>query len=98
MSGSTDTIAAAGHWTDSPCYYVSARDAGRYSLLAGPYRTHDEALGMVDRCRDVACELDPWAWFYAFGTCRVATGRKDGVLNEKIGLIVDRPMEARNDE
>lgn len=53
-------------------YYVSVRDGSRTALLAGPFvNDHASALEMVDHARDVAADLNPRAWFYAYGTCRL---------------------------
>ncbi len=69
-------------------YYVSARDAGRTALLAGPFvNDHAGALAMVDRAREAACEINGFAWFWAFGTVRVAQSHAvPGKLNAKLGL------------
>ncbi len=56
-------------------YYVSIIDGTRRGLLAGPFpNDHAGALAAVDRVRGVACRLDPKAWFYAYGTCRLPLG------------------------
>ena len=55
-------------------YYVSCKDGDRYSLLLGPFDTHEEALENVDEAKRMAQEIDCWACFYAFGTCRVPPG------------------------
>ena len=68
---------------ESGGYFVDAVDGKRVSLLLGPFATHAEALVMVDPARTLACELDPWAHFYRFGTCRVVTS-KTGILNHKL--------------
>jgi len=52
-------------------YYVSVVDGQRSALLAGPWPTHAAALGAVDVVRNLACELDPRAHWYAFGTARL---------------------------
>jgi hypothetical protein len=31
-----------GNWTDSPCWYVSVRDAGRMALVLGPFTSEAE--------------------------------------------------------
>lgn len=74
-------------------YYVSVRrDSGepRYVLLAGPWPTHAEALAMVDRVTAIACELDPRAHWYAFGTARLpdddSVPIRAGKLNHQLGL------------
>lgn len=61
-------------------YYVSAIDAGRSARLDGPYPTHAEALGEVERARAALVQMDPRAWFYAFGTCRSETDLGPGYL------------------
>lgn len=58
--------------TKPGAYYVSAVDAGRTALLFGPYiNNHAGALAAVERIQKVACELDPRAHWYAFGTVRL---------------------------
>lgn len=52
-------------------YYVSCYDAGRVVLLSGPYAEHQDALDRVRAVAELAGQLDPWAHFYAFGTCSV---------------------------
>lgn len=49
-------------------FYVSAIDGDRKHLVAGPYPTHDEALGRVDAVREAAYQRDGRAWFMAWGT------------------------------
>lgn len=51
-------------------YYVTVVNGQRVGWLLGPYRTHGEAEGEVDRGRELAMEADPFAHFYAFGTAR----------------------------
>ena len=68
-------------------YYVSTIDGSRFALVAGPFDTHPEACGWVNRARDEACRVDPRAWFYSFGTA--STGpeyRKPGILNDRLNL------------
>jgi hypothetical protein len=60
------------------CYYVSACDGGsrvdandvRRWLVAGPYATHAEALGLVSQVRAHSCHLDPRGVWLAWGTAR----------------------------
>lgn len=73
-----------GNWTDVPCYYVSCVDGERHALLAGPFAHQRQAAAQVEKIRVVGEKLDPWAAFYSFGTCKVATGHRDGGLNEHI--------------
>lgn len=68
-------------------FYVSAIDGPRHSFLAGPFDTHEEALGLVDTARQKANEIDPKAWFYAYGTARAPEGYdKPGILNDLLGV------------
>lgn len=63
-------------------YYVSVIDAARYGLLAGPYKTHQEALDAVPEAKRAAEKVDSFSIFYAFGTCKTPDGYdKPGVLN-----------------
>ena len=69
-------------------YYVSVIDpeTGRRGLLAGPWSTHAESLAKVDDVRRIACDLDPRAHWYAFGTARYAPDLDPvpGVLNDRL--------------
>lgn len=62
----------ASHETDAPGsrYFVSVIDGPRRAAAAGPYETHAAALADVEEVRALAEEIDPWAFFYAWGTCR----------------------------
>jgi hypothetical protein len=61
-------------------YYVSAISGPRYSIVAGPFRTHAKALASVESLRAKWAQLDVRAQFAAWGTCRVgfATGAPCG--------------------
>lgn len=67
-------------------YYVSVidPDTGRFGLLLGPFKNdHAAALAMVDKVRAKACDLDPRAYWYAFGTCRLPEDYEEpGRLNQ----------------
>ena len=61
-------------------FYVSVIDGPRigadievkrFGLLAGPYETHAEAIDKVDAVRKIAEQVNVWAHFYAFGTCKL---------------------------
>jgi len=68
-------------------YYVSVKDGQRVGLLAGPFKTHAEALAMADRAKAKANEVNPWSAFMAFGTLRMKDDYdKPGVLNALLGL------------
>jgi len=78
---------------DSPGnYYVSCVDGDRFAFLAGPFRNdHRAALALVPQARQLACDLDPRAVFYGFGTCRrkpgPAASAPVGILNKELGLL-----------
>ena len=80
------TFEELGNWTDDPCFYVSVVDGPKHGLLAGPYRTHEEALAAVDTARDADCAANDWAWFYSYGTVKMANGHRQGVLNDVLGV------------
>lgn len=65
-------------------YYVSVVSGARLGLLVGPFvNDHQTALDMVDKARKIACDVNPWVWFYAFGTVRMPSDyTKPGVLND----------------
>lgn len=76
-----------GNWTDNPCYYVDAVDGNRLALLAGPFQTLPEAQTLVDKCNKLAQDYgDPRAWFYAYGTCKMPNGHREGLFNSQLGL------------
>jgi hypothetical protein len=54
-------------------YYVSAIDGPRKYLMLGPFDALAEALAQVTPAAKKADELDPRAWFMAWGTCKVET-------------------------
>jgi hypothetical protein len=58
-------------------YYVTVRDGPQVGLLAGPFPTHQQALDLVPAVRDLACQVNTRAWFYAYGTSRVHDGEPD---------------------
>ena len=57
-------------------FYVSVVDGPDYRLLLGPFDDHETSLGYVETARKRACEVDPKAWFYAFGTCSLPKGTR----------------------
>ena len=62
-------------------YYVTAISGARYVKLLGPFfDDHAGALAMVDPVRVKACEVDPRAHFFAFGTARLVSD-KPGSMN-----------------
>ena len=74
-------VTPRGNWTDGECYYVSIVEGERFALAVGPFQTHQEALDMVSSARDIGRELDPKSHFYSWGTCKMAHGHREGVLN-----------------
>ena len=50
-------------------YYVAVHDAGKTTILAGPYLTEPSEVTR-DAVRDKACAVDCWAWFYTFSLAR----------------------------
>lgn len=78
--------------TERHRHYVSVRDASRYGLLLGPYDDRTEAERHVEAARKKATELNTFASFYGFGTCRVTlkpgevppSGRLNHLLPEEV--------------
>jgi len=62
-------------------FFVSAIDAGKYFLMAGPFEDHAEAGAAVEEAKKLACDHDPRAIFMAWGTCRL------GCLSGKVGAL-----------
>ena len=63
-------------------YYVSCiDDNGNVFLMAGPYRTHGEALADKRKACLKASDIDGRAWFMAWGTCH-KDSTEPGVLNK----------------
>lgn len=77
-------------------YYVTAITGGRYFVMAGPYSTHQAALDDVQRARDVAYQVDPRAWWAAWGTARIEGSQRAGRLND-LGLMRP-PVHYRTDD
>ena len=62
-------------------YYVDCiPQAGKATLLSGPYRSHAAALADVENVRRITNDTDPRSHFMAFGTCRSDTDRGPGIL------------------
>ncbi len=70
-----------GNWTDKPCFYVSIIDGDKFNVVAGPYKTHKKALEMVAPAKNAGREHDARSFFYAWGTAKMDTGHRDGLLN-----------------
>ena len=71
---------------ESKMYYVTMiRDNVGVARLAGPYATHDEALNLVDKVRNIAYDVDRRSVWDSFGTCGITSvEHKPGVLNNRI--------------
>lgn len=64
-------------------YYVTAIDGREWWAMAGPYKTHAEALALVDRALTIADKHDGRAWFMAWGTARLPEDyTTPGILNK----------------
>ena len=75
-----------GNWTDNPCFYVSVVDEPKFAVVAGPFRTHPEALNMVEPAIEVGRKVDPKSHFYTWGTVKMKDGHQEGILNEQLGI------------
>lgn len=62
-------------------YYVSAVDGSRWFPMAGPFGSHQIALGQVTAVRTTCEALDPRSAFMAFGTVRCDMSIGPGRLN-----------------
>jgi hypothetical protein len=67
---------------DHDYHYVSAIDAGRPYIIAGPYGSHAEARENVDAVQSIACDMNGRAHFMAWGTCSAAD-----VIDTPLGAI-----------
>jgi hypothetical protein len=61
-------------------FYVTVKDHGKTGWLLGPYATHGEALALVGEGRALAEAVNSRAFWYAYGTARVATGNRPAGL------------------
>lgn len=63
-------------------FYVTVTDGGKLLPLAGPYKTHAEAVAMVDEVKELAIKTDPSAAFASFGTTAMpGSYAKPGIFN-----------------
>lgn len=88
----------AANWTDGPCFYVSVVDAGHTGLVLGPFQHEADCRvwaygdpadgGNREKHYRLVKEADDRtqgrAWFYSWGMVKMATGYKQGVLNNFI--------------
>ena len=49
-------------------FYVTVRNGTLHGWLAGPFKTHQEALDALPKAKSLAMDADPMAHFYEFGT------------------------------
>jgi hypothetical protein len=54
-------------------YYVTVQRDGKTGWLFGPIADHDVAKQLVPAVRALACRIDPWCDFDAFGTSSITT-------------------------
>lgn len=52
-------------------FYVTMLRGDKVAWLLGPYPSREEAEGYVSEAARRASDIDPWAWFDAFGVTRV---------------------------
>ena len=71
--------------TEQTGYYVTVIRDGKTGWLFGPIADHGVALLMVEPIRALACKIDPWCDFDAFGTSSITT---PGTL--PVGRLNDR--------
>jgi hypothetical protein len=64
----THNCATDGHPEGANFYVTVMRDDGKAVALSGPYKTHEEALAMVDTARRWAWDVDPRGPWYSYGT------------------------------
>lgn len=70
-------------------YYTSIMEGPSFRFLAGPFRTHTEALALVDDARRVTQRVNHTrAAFSAFGTCS-SDFFTPGVINDQLGAEID---------
>lgn len=78
-------------------YYVSVKDGPQFNVLAGPYKTHAEALEKLEPVRRLANELVPRSWFYAFGTVAMnADFTRPGKLNDQLAQKEGKPCSPQS--
>ena len=61
-------------------YYVTCIDGDRVAFVRGPWADHASALAAVHTVKVTAEDLDPRAFWYAWGTARSETDRGPGAL------------------
>jgi len=76
-------------------FYASVRDGKQHGFLAGPFRSHTEALAALPAAKRRAHQVNFQSAFYGFGTCRVEGRMKPGLLNDDLGITTDPRGYAR---
>lgn len=68
-------------------FFITTARPGAVSFVAGPYRTHAEALAAFRSVQEYAERVDPRAVWYSFGTARARKDQRTvlGVLYGKDG-------------
>lgn len=82
-------MARSKQWRESPCFYVSVKKGKDYRFIAGPFATHSEAEEWVGPATTLAVKLDPSASFYSFGVSRPPDGWIAGILNSRLGIVIE---------
>jgi hypothetical protein len=76
-------------------HYVSVIDGRRAALLVGPFRGRRLAEPWRAPAARAARQVDPWAAFHAFGTCRLTLQPGElpppGKLNNLVGYTPPEP-------
>lgn len=49
-------------------FYVTAKNETKLYFMLGPFKSHEQALDMVDRAMTYAAEVDPRSWWMEWGT------------------------------
>ncbi|MBW2569699.1 MAG: hypothetical protein JRE47_10115 [Deltaproteobacteria bacterium] len=75
-----------GNWTDENCFYVSVKDGNQFNIVAGPFKTHKQALDLVEPAIKAGRILDPKSHFYAWGTVKMKNGHQEGILNKALNI------------
>lgn len=61
--GTAETVRNHRHW-----YVTCLNDTGRAARVTGPHPTYEAARADIIRATALAETIDPWAWFYQWGT------------------------------
>ena len=79
-------------------YYVSVVRDHKFDdarLLYGPFAAHAAALANVRIANNKACDVDPRAHWYSFGTVAMAADyTKPGILNHLLPVIEEAKVAA----